>query len=213
MDSPLKIERVRPTAPTAYFSQMAEIHCAEIDTGFLTQLGPRFLRNLYREIARSRDAFLFSAVQGRQVVGFIVGSTDTRRVYRQYLLRRGLLDAWRVLPKLATRERITSVIETLRYPSRHQSVSLPGAEILNFCVRAAAQRMGIGKRLFRCLTEEFERRGVSQIRIVTGAQQVKAQRFYESLGATQAANLEIHRGRQSIAYVYDVVSEGAAQAA
>jgi ribosomal protein S18 acetylase RimI-like enzyme len=206
MEQPLQIERFTPATTATRFAELADIHCAEIRDGFLTTLGPRFLRNLYAEIVGSPHAFLFAAIRQGKVAGFICGAESTGRVYKHYLRRRGLRDGWRLLPKLVTYRRIKSVLETLLYPTRRQHVELPKAEILNFCVRADVQRTGVGRRLFRHLVAEFRRRNITEIRIVTGESQTSAQRFYESLGAVRVANLEIHQGRQSIAYTYDTKS-------
>jgi ribosomal protein S18 acetylase RimI-like enzyme len=202
MHQSMRIEPVTPTSPPEWFAQLAEIHSAEIHGGFLTKLGPRFLHHLYQEMARSPHTFLFAAVNRDEVVGFIAGSVATGRFYRQYLWRRGLRDAWILLPKLITLSRIKSAVETLLYPSRNRDAGLPSAEILNFCVRRTMQRSGVGKRLFHELISEFQRRGVASIRIVTGAEQVKAQRFYESLGAVRISSIEVHRGTQSIVYTF-----------
>lgn len=202
-NQPIQIETVTADSALSYFSQLAEIHSQEIRSGFLAELGLPFLRNLYRTIARSPDAFIFAAVCDGCVVGFICGATNTGRVYKQYLLRRGLLDIWKVIPRILTFRRAKSVLETLTYPSRNRLAELPSAEILNFCVRGSSQRLGIGKRLFACLNKEFYQRGESEIRIVTGAQQITAQRFYESLGATKCQEIEVHQGSRSFVYLYE----------
>lgn len=203
MEPSLQIEPMTPESPSHYFAQLAEIHRTEIQGGFLSTLGPRFLQNLYREISRSQDAFLLVARRNDTVAGFICGTDNLRRVYRQYLWHRGLKDVWTVLPRLVTPKRISSAIETLMYPKGNSQDELPDAELMNFCVRTTEQRNGVGKRLFFQLVREFEQRGTLEIRIVTGGTQHKAQCFYESLGARKVAETEIHRGIPSIVFTYN----------
>lgn len=204
MDSGIQIERVTADSPGGYFDQLAEIHQSEIEQGFLSSLGVRFLRNLYGGLAKSPGAFVFAAVRDEEVMGFICGSTDTGKVYRGFLLSSGVVAAAQLVPKLLSWQRVRRLLETLFYPSRNQSLDLPKSEILNFCVSRSCQRMGIGKRLFADLVAEFQRRHVKSIRIVTGESQIKAQCFYESLQATKRAEIEVHDGTKSLVYTYDI---------
>jgi len=204
MDSVIRIERVTIDSPRGFFDQLGQIHKAEIEQGFLSTLGLRFLRNLYRGLSQSPRAFVFAAVRDDQVLGFICGSTDTGKVYRGFFLSRGIIAAVQLLPKMVSWQRVRRLAETLLYPSRSQDLELPKAEILNFCVSRDCQRMGIGKRLFAELVGEFQRRNIYSFRIVTGANQVKAQQFYESLQATKRAEIEVHDGTKSLVYAYEI---------
>lgn len=204
MDSTYRIEQVTVDSPPSHFDQLAELHRLEIEGGFLATLGKSFLRRLYRGLAASPHGFVLAAVSGRRVHGFICGSTDTKRVYRQFLFSSGLSAVVYLLPKLFSWNRIRRILETVLYPSRHQDLALPPAEILNFCVARQSQRIGIGRELFYALVHEFQDREVERIRIVTGVEQIKAQQFYESLQATLQAEIEIHDGTKSLVYTYDI---------
>ncbi len=204
MKTPYQIERITRDAPDSYFSQLANLHQQEIGQGFLSSLGADFLQRLYRSLSRSPHAFLIAAVSEGRVFGFICGSTDTKKVYRNFLMTGGLRAVVTLLPKLLSTARLRRVAETLLYPSRHRDLQLPSAEILNFCVDQHCQRLGIGKQLFGELVAEFRDRQVGSIRIVTGAKQGSAQRFYESLSAVQHSELEIHAGDPSLVYTYDI---------
>lgn len=208
MPSQVRIERITSAATGNVFPQLARIHCQEVAEGFLTSLGPFFLAQLYRSLAAAPGSFLFAALRHEDVLGFICGATETRRIYRHFLLRR----AWWLAPIIAPQlvgsaRRLRLSWETWCYPSRSQRHALPHAEILNFCVRSSEQGQGLGKRLFSELVGEFQRRRVRHIRIVTGQQQRRAQRFYDGVGATRQQRIEVHHGSQSIAYVYDVMAD------
>lgn len=193
-----------PARPGDYHD-LARLHAAEIREGFLTSLGLPVLEKLYRAIHRAPHAFILVAREGDTMVGFLCASTDTRQVYR-----RVLLTAWpHLLPALFRRLLSWSTVrrcwETLRYPNRTPPVpDLPDAEILNFCVIAERQGCGVGRALFAAMEKAYRTRGVRRIRIVTGARQLSAIRFYEKIGARRVAKIEVHTAVESCLFVHAI---------
>ena len=205
MDPETRYARLKPTSPQPWFEQIARIHQQEIVEGFLSKLGSSFLTNLYRHLSGSKSAFLYAAIRGNEVIGFICGSLNTSKVYKEFVLSpAGAIAAVRLAPKLVSLSRVKRVLETLLYPAKQDVIELPKAEILNFCVDSRVQRSGVGRELFIRLQEEFARQGVDRIKIVTGANQVSAQRFYERHQAKQVTATEIHAGTQSLIYEYEI---------
>lgn len=200
------VERVQPGAPETVFHQMAEIHREAIHEGFLSTLGPDVLASLYRSLAAGEASFVFAAVNDQRVDGFIAGATDTGAVYKEFARASGVRGVLRIASRLLSPARIQLAVETLLYPSKKGGQDLPEPEILNFCVRPGLQGKGTGAALFQALEDEFQRRGVEAIRIVTGESQVSAQRFYEKHGASLAATTEVHKGAASRVYVYAIGS-------
>ena len=96
------------------------------------------------------------------------------------------------------------MLETMLYPARTRAANLPSAEILNFCVSTAAQGLGVGQRLFTASVEEFRRRCVREIRIVTGVRQQSARRFYDSAGARCVGKVAVHRGSPELVYTFSI---------
>ena len=116
---------------------VAALHAGQIAEGFLTFLGPAFLRRLYRRVARTSESFLLVVEDGATTVGFLAGSTDVAALYRAFLWHDGpavlvtcsgrLLRSWR------------RVIETLRHGARGDG---EGAELLAIAVDPAARGRG-----------------------------------------------------------------------
>lgn len=189
----------------ALTADVARLHAAAITEGFLTSLGHPFLLALYDGLSRSRSAFVITATAESDLLGFICGATDTRRAYLDFALSRGgPKAALRLLPRLVSPRTVRRVAETLLYPTKQTAVELPRAEILNFCVSEAHRGQGVGRRLFEALLDEFGRRDVAKIRIVTGSEQVQAQAFYDRVGATRITELEVHEGSASVVYTHAV---------
>ncbi len=204
METPFRLERINGHVDNRILRRLAEIHKEEIGGGFLSRLGIPFLTRLYRALSGSPYSFVIVAKQGEDMAGFICGATDTRSVYRYFMLRWGIFTLPVLLPRLVSSSRLRRVLETLLYPSKKENQDLPRPEILNFCVAQQWQRQGLGKKLFGALVEEFRKRDVPRMKIVTGSEQTKAQMFYESLNATKAAEIEIHDGTKSLVYTYNI---------
>jgi ribosomal protein S18 acetylase RimI-like enzyme len=173
--------------------QAARLHAEQIAEGFLSSLGPRFLRLLYRRVARWPRSFLVVADEGGTVVGHAAATEDVRGLYRQFLLHDGVLAAAVAAPRLARRWR--SVLETLRYPS--SQAQLPSAELLAVAVASQLRGRGIGRALVNAANDELARRGVSDARVVVAAANAPALALYRSSGFRPASSIEVHADTRS----------------
>jgi ribosomal protein S18 acetylase RimI-like enzyme len=204
-NSKIKIRQIDKTAAIGSFRQIASIHKAEIKEGFLSTLGLSFLSLLYKSLSNSSYSFLIFAEEEGEIIGFICGGIDTNKVMKQFIMRYGIF----VIPKLISNffslRKIKRILETLFYPVQKVNYNLPKPEILNFCVSNEFQRKGVGKKLFYALIDRFRQIGIDQIKIVTGENQKKAQKFYESLSANKVAEIEVHKGIKSSIYTYSIV--------
>jgi hypothetical protein len=54
------------------------------------------------------------------------------------------------------------------------------------------------------MQEEYRRRGIRRIRIVTGAGQESAIRFYDKMGAKLVGRLQVHANVESRMYVFTI---------
>lgn len=182
----------------------ADLHLQEIPGGFLPTFGRYFLRQLYDYLASSKGSFLIVAVEGNRTLGFICGSYGEGSLYKTFALRKGVLIGIPILMRLFRKGTLTKIREVISYPAGEEYDHLPGSEILNFCVSREAQGRGVGRRLFQELCEEYRRCDIDEIRIVTGSDQARAQRFYEHMGAQRKGELQVHDGHVSFVYTYTI---------
>lgn len=186
------------------FAHLARLHSEEIGGGFLTSLGMPLLQRLYRTINETPHAFILVAGTDTEIVGFLCASLNTKRVYRSVFSRAWIYFLPMIVRRIFSWRTIRSIWETLRYPGREFVPDLPAAEILNFCVSRKCQRGGIGRALFDAMEREYSRRGIDRIRIVTGAAQTSAIAFYEKIGATPVAMIEVHARAESRVFCYSI---------
>ncbi len=81
---------------------------------------------------------------------------------------------------------------------------IPRAQILNFGVRRAYRRTGPAEELFLPLINRFKLKGDIQVKIVAGATQERAQRFYKKMGANIVGPTTVHKGHFCFLYIYEV---------
>lgn len=171
----------------------ATLHAEQISEGFLTLLGPTFLRRLYRRIARVPGSFLLVVKDGATTVGFLAGSTDVARLYRSFIVHDGaavalasggrLLRSWR------------RVFETLRHGTGDEA---RGTELLAVAVDPVVRRRGVGALLVDAFLAETLRRHQDSAHVVVGADNTAAVALYRRAGFQTSHRFEMHRGTESL---------------
>jgi ribosomal protein S18 acetylase RimI-like enzyme len=171
----------------------AALHAEEINEGFLSLLGPKFLRRLYRRIALQPGSFLLIAESPESTLGFIAGSTDVAALYRAFLWRDGVAAAAASGPKLLRSWR--QVLETLRHGTSHAG---RGAELLSVAVDPLAQGRGTGSLLVEGFLKEVDRLDHDAAYVVVAASNEKAVSLYRRAGFSPVDRFELHRGTESL---------------
>jgi len=194
-------EPVRPLEKR-HAAAVAALHRLGIATGFLSSLGERFLRQMYAAVpsAPAGFGFVWEETDGR-VLGFVACAESTDRLYKQALLRRGVLMALALLPRCLRPSVIRRLWETLRYPSE-VGEDLPVAEVLSITVAEEARGRGIGSALVDAAFEEFRRRNISRVKVAAWAGNEAANRFYHRCGFRLALTRD-HHGLPMNLYVRD----------
>jgi ribosomal protein S18 acetylase RimI-like enzyme len=182
----------------------ARLHIQEIPNGFLPTFGVGVLSHLYQHIAESDKSFLIVASRGGKVCGFICGTYGTGSILKSFVFRKLLWIAVPVAIRLLKPGVLKRTVETIKFPVGEAAGEWPGSEILNFCVSRNHQGEGIGKLLFQASCDEFDRKDVSRISIVTGEDQISARRFYVSAGAVKVGDINVHGSICSQVYIYTI---------
>lgn len=183
--------RVRPLSKR-HARAAADLHRTGIHTGFLSSLGMGFLRPLYAALSAcpSGFGFVWEEADGK-VLGFVACAESTGRLYKQALLRRGLLLALPLVRYLFRPSVIKRLWQTLRYPAE-VGAALPPAEILSIAVAEEGRGKGIGKALLSAAMEEFARRGIDRVKVAGWAGNQGANAFYERCGFRLEQTREHH---------------------
>ncbi len=182
---------------------IARLHAATITQGFLTRLGPRFLRQVYLGVAADPTSRVWVAAGGSEVLGFLAYAVDVGAMYRRILRSRMLRLGWASLPYTLNPWVVREVLDTLRYPHKQTDAQLPPAEILSVGVSPAARGGGVGRRLIEAAVEQARRDGQAQLKVLAGARLHEANRFYPACGFRLLTQLMQH-GEPLNVYVMDL---------
>ncbi len=186
--------------------QVAELHRKNINLGFISQLGVRFLFYLYQSINAVPSTILIIAKDNNYLLGFVCAAVSLRPVY-VHLIRHQLFQVSLVLiPQMFSLSTIRKVKETLFYSSKKNETvtDFPSAELLSIAVDSSARDKGIASKLFDALGEEFKRRKIFEYKIIVGSELMPAQNFYTKNGAMKKGEIEVHKGDVSFVYLVNL---------
>ncbi len=187
-------------------SAVVSIHRQEISQGFLSSLGPKPLSMFFTFASVSKYGILHvakSSIDGK-VIGFVLGTEDTAKFYKDFILKRSFKAFLLLATKLFSVERIIKLFETLIYPTKSKNIELLNAELLDIAIQEERRGSGLAQSLFYSFSDAIAERDICQFRITTGSSQDRAQRFYEKLGAKKIGELEVHKGQRTCVYRFDV---------
>ena len=171
----------------------AGLHAEQISEGFLTFLGPRFLRRLYRRVARTPGCFLLIVEDEGETVGFLAGSTDVPALYRSFVWRDGVAAALASGGRLLRSWR--QVMETLRHGTGGTG---EGAELLAVAVDPMARGRGAGTLLVEGFLTEVGRQRQHAAHVVVAADNESAVTLYRRTGFHSEQRFELHAGTESL---------------
>jgi ribosomal protein S18 acetylase RimI-like enzyme len=179
----------------------ARLHHDQLPGSFLASLGPRFLRVLYRRVVLDGSSTLQVVRAGEQILGFVAGTEDTRRLLRQFVRRDGPRAMVAGAPGLLRHP--VAAWETMRYePGACDVVGLPDAELLALAVDPAARRQGLALKLIHAVQEDARRRRLPGLRVTVAGDNSAAISAYVRAGFRPVTRIEVHRGRTSEVLVW-----------
>lgn len=180
---------------------VASLHKKEISESFLGNLGDSFLEFMYRSFLKLDEFICFVAYENDKAVGFICGSENTSRLYREFLRTNFLAVLTKVSISMLKPSVFIGIIETLTYGRRRTNGDLPVAELISFAIQKPNRGQGTARALFVALVKTFEERKIDQFKVVVGVNLLAANAFYKKMGLKFVVETQIHSGKPSFIYV------------
>jgi ribosomal protein S18 acetylase RimI-like enzyme len=186
-------------------SVIAKLIADEIDWGHLRDLGHSFLKLLHRHMIVSESSVCFVAEQRKEIVGYMTGTMDTSKFYREFILRYGIIAAIILLPKVLRPRHFRTIVRGLTYfPEAYPED--PKAEMLAFAVRPETRQSGVGKALFNATINEFKMRDVRAIKFGTVSVTNKAANaFYRRIGCRLVRTIPFYKDTEINVYIYQII--------
>jgi glycosyltransferase involved in cell wall biosynthesis/ribosomal protein S18 acetylase RimI-like enzyme len=178
---------------------MARLHRDALPTAFLPTLGEAFVTQLYRGLVADPSTVTVVADRGGHMIGFAAATPSVAASYRRFLVHRGVLAGLAAAPALIHPDVRARARETASYP--RATGGLPDAEILAIAVEPEARAEGVGRSLTEVALRGLARRGVAECKVVVGADNDGANRFYERVGFRPVTAISLHAGSPSNVWV------------
>ena len=199
MKSALPLQ-IRP-AQTSDIDQMVLVHIEAFPGFFLTLMGPRFLRLLYKGfICHPTGISLVACAQGRpsEVLGFVVGTTQPQGFFAQLLRQRWMAFGFASLWPLLRRPGL--VFAKLWSALFYRGESLPdqpsAALLSSLGVKPSQQGQRIGQQLVSAFLDHAQTAGAPAVYLTTDqSDNIKANQFYTKLGFELAGTCKRPHGR------------------
>ena len=190
---------------SALYRQVAKLHIANINQGFLATLGVAFLSLMYEAIDNAPTSTLLLSESNGRVVGFVAGGTGMLPIYMQ-MLRNWPRLAVALLPALLSPRRIWRILEIMRHSGRGSKGDAPAnAELLSIAIDPAFRGAARADALYAGLADQFRSRGFTGFKIVVGSSLSNAHKFYRRMGAQPVGTVEVHGGEGSIVYFQPII--------
>ncbi len=202
---PVVLEHMHPMG-VEHVDDVCRLHTAAMGNSLWAQLGPSFLRRVYRALIADPDFVGYVFVEDGRTRGFIAGSSDAPRMMRRVLVRRAVplmtSAAWGVLRRPTAAR---PLLETLSYFTKS---SVPGAEDIAaesmFCSFEPELR---GRRVSglinKLLFDELAARGHRYVKITTEADNKGAVRQLTSWGFEQLGQFRFY-GKEMVTWRLDL---------
>lgn len=201
---PAVMDRIRPMQ-FRDADRVADLHVAAMGNSLWARLGPRFLAALYRGLVDSPHFLGFVYVEDGEVKGFIAGSTDTSRMYKDVLRRRfQFIGPWAAVGLVRDPAVAPLLLETARYFGASGATDVPAESL--FCTFVPQLRgMRVSGHVNKVLFDELRARGHDKVKITTEVDNDGANRQLKSWGFADVGRFRFY-GKDMVTYVLDLAS-------
>lgn len=164
---------------------IAQLHEVAFPGFFLTSLGPRFLRLLYRGFVTVDGGICIVAENKGELIGLVAGTTRPVSFFGTLVKKRGWSFALAAVPGLLRNPVfvVHKCFGALFYRGEKPKAMLEAALLSSLAVSPDWSGRGVGQQLVAAFCNELGRRGVESVYLTTDASgNDSVNRFYEKCG-------------------------------
>lgn len=183
-------------------ADMATIYVRALPDSFLGQLGPKFIRLLFRAMIDFGMAVALVAKENGKVVGYVCGVKNINQFYKHFYQKYYLKVVGILFRQIVNPHTLSKILENFLYPQKNDR--LVKAELLSIAIEPNYQGKNIGGKLFNGFNSEMEKIGVKKYKIVVGGNLDNANRFYNKMGCLRVGEIEVHENEPSNLYIHQI---------
>lgn len=178
---------------------LAVMHKDEIAFGFLSSIGVKFLKLLYKHLIVNEIVFV--AIEEKEIAGYITCSKNTKNLYKKFFINNFFLAIPVLITQVFSKRFLKGVIEnflSLFKKNVSENEILP--ELLSMAVKAKYKNKGIASLLLKKLEEELLKRKFEKYFVIAGNELLEANSFYLKHGFLLNKKIKIHDNTDSNLY-------------
>lgn len=184
---------------------VAQLHFNYITLSFLAKLGKEFLVDFYDATRYSTHGFSLIAKKDEKVVGFIAGSSDLAKLYKEFLRKKGAKIVFLLLKKSLNPKLLWGIAELLFYPKRiYRRKVLPKAELIAVAIDPPYRNKKYGSLLIKSFFEKIKTYNVDKVKVIVGAGNKRAIDYYRKHGFIHVNSFFLHKGIKSFIFVKEL---------
>ena len=156
------IRKIEPTD----IGRITELYYSNIKESFFSMFGKDFLRLVLEAMLTCEFTIGYVLELNRNVEGFIIGTTDTPKLFRNVLYKKWsklLLNVFVVLRKPAI---FKQVLDSFNYSDKTH-IEDTEAELLFIAIESGYRNKDFGKMLINRALQEIKNRGIEKVKVST----------------------------------------------
>lgn len=164
---------------------VAQLHKQEL-SGFLPELGFKFLKKFYKATFTIPEIFIFVIKENDHICGFATGIPRTKGLYTKVIFTDVFGFGIILLRYFITHPAsLVKFIKLLAYPG----FSEDGPELLTIAIGKKYRGRGWGRKLFHKTVAEFRKKGIQYFRISV-YDRLPSNGFYKKMGCRKEKSFE-----------------------
>lgn len=195
----MEINKLSKLTNDAVFSQIALLHIKLLSAGVLARLGPSFLINLYKALAKSPQSAVYVLQEHEKIIAFVACTANINTFYRQFFYE-NWTSIFLILPKLFNPMLFKRSFSIFHYLLKKTDKVQPNAELLSIAVAEQAHRLGVGSKLILKVYDFMKENNVDIFKVTAAHTQQSAQIFYQSKGGVESGTIVLGKLKSSIYY-------------
>lgn len=177
---------------------VADLHKEEL-SGFLPELGFKFLKKFYSAALSIPEIFIYVAKENDHICGFVMGIPRTKGLYTKVIFTDVFGFVTILLRYFITHPTsLVKFIKLLAYPG----FSEDGPELLTIAIGKKYRGRGFGRKLFEMVIQEFHKMGITRFKVSAYAR-LPSNGFYKKMGCKKETSFDF-LGEKMNYYKYEI---------
>ena len=166
---------------TGHIEQIAKLYINAFPESATSQFGQDFMAILFKKLLLSATTMGFVDLDNGRLTGFIFGTSDTGKLFRETLLKYGIYFVPALVRSFFKNPTVLKkAIDLAIYPSKKKLKKK--AELICIAVEKSYKNRRIGSNLFNAFLNAMKKENIKEFSVLTDEDCLEANAFYNKKG-------------------------------